>query len=694
MTDVRGRRLVAWAAVAATVAALGAYWWPRGIGVETGWNPHGNAEFLGHSGVVGLEHPQLGLVPDPRQAVIERDVAAVTESRSNVGRLVVAVIEGTDQQPIPATGGRLVCLGESDPWKSTRRFITDSAGEAAFAELLVGQVLVFTDLGATAEGWVVGGETVRLEVPVPACVDVDGIVVDSTGAPVPGAAIWLSGHGSPTLTRLIAESDGSGQFRFRHTAESRSIAAMHPAYLRSAQQQVSAAPSARQRIVLELPDGTPGSLVCRITCARGDVPNCQVSLRPLPIAGQSAGGIFANVATYPIRADDVTEAIEFVALPPGGYELLVEARGHESQSREIQIREHQNFEEIRLSEGGRAEGIVRSAEGHPVAGCEIRVHPVERPGRYECVTNARGEFSIAGLPVGAAVLVASHVHAGRAELDISVRESSPNVLAIALTQGLGIKGRIHSSIPGTAAQIRVGAWRSDSKREILQVASPVNADGSFVLQDLEATIYVVALLAPGPSGQFLRIGTITGVPAGGEFLDVDLDRFPSPSAWVRGRVVDQFGQTVTGAVIAVGSASKKQLYKLDVTSGSFEVGPLLPGDYEMDVACQGYGKVLLDPLTLSPNAGLDLGVVTLSPPGSLVVAIAEPQSFGAKSCELYDARGRSVGSQPVAVVMDFGPLPSAVYTLRWGVASQSHSQAVIVRSGGITRIAIDPDRGN
>lgn len=605
--------------------------------------------------------------------------------------LTIAVVDDVTQVPIPAARGTVVCFGEPDPWKAARGFTADSQGEATLVTLPPGRVRVSTSEGAVASTVVHAGQSVRLEVRVPQCVSVIGVVRDSLGTSVPGAQIWMTGHGNSTLMQQIAQTDESGRFSFRHLAESRWVAAVHPAYLRSVQHRISAAPGQQQQIEIVFPEGRPSALGGEILCVEGDVPDCQILLSPTPVAGQSTGGFFLNVDRYPIRLDCVESKFRIEGLRPGSYDLQVDAVGHVSEARRVEVREPASLEVVRLSEGQVVQGVVLSEEGRPVPDSAVTLVPLEGPGLYECATDDDGRFRIPGVPVGTADVAVRHPVAGRAAAVVVVPCES---VTLDLSRGLRIFGRLESSIPGAAAGVRLGIWRSDSRHELSQSTATTGPEGQFEFGDCEDTSYTLALFAPSVAGRFVRVGKVSDIRPGGGEVVVDLDQFPKPSAWIEGRVVDGFGQTLTAAMLAVGSMDRKATYKLPFRDGRFRLGPLLPGEFLVDVACQGYGKALLDPVVLLPGGTLDLGTVVLTPPGSLRLTTAGGSGGAAASCSLEDRRGRLVARRALTATVDFGSLDSGTYTLTVEVSGQRRVQLVTVHGGDPTVVNLDSAAGN
>lgn len=135
----------------------------------------------------------------------------------------------------------------------------------------------------------------------------------------------------------------------------------------------------------------------------------------------SGAGVAAMVRA--VRDDLPPERLEVLASPDGTFEvpraraaawvLTVEAEGYLPATRTVEVIDRGRgpddveVEPVRLTPGGRVEGTVVDALGHVVARATVRV------GARRAVTDARGEFSVGGLPAGSAEVVASHPAAGQ-----------------------------------------------------------------------------------------------------------------------------------------------------------------------------------------------------------------------------------------------------------------------------------------
>lgn len=335
--------------------------------------------------------------------------------------------------------------------------------------------------------------------------------------------------------------------------------------------------------------------------------------------------------------------------------LRVEARladGAVAQSEIFIVEEGQTRDGIAIDfpSGGDLVATVRSPEGQPVP-CQARLQGGILVDSFGALCDASGALTLKGVPAGQwQILVESRGYeAIRAQVAIAAhRETSA---FYTLSRIGGIAGRVVDShdVPVGGASVGV---RPDSG-PVDTVASA--EDGSFSWQpppDWSGRAVLQALHpAHGPSAQVTAVkGTEVVMHMGAGGL-------------IEGRVEDQSGRAVAGAsVVASGGRFGSEPVGTDSATtvvagadGSFRLGPLRPGAYDLRARADNLPQGLLENMVVSADAThggviirLDAeawlsGLVTGGdglPAAGAAVTVLEPGSGATLGATATDAEGR------------------------------------------------------
>ncbi len=244
--------------------------------------------------------------------------------------------------------------------------------------------------------------------------------VDSRGFPVPGVRVTLRSLRASTPVRRVALSGEDGTLELVGLPPPPwRVEAEHDDYASVVLAQVG---SAEEELRVTLPSGAAIRGEVRDGWEDAAVAGALVTLR---------GG-----ARVRRTRTDAEGKFELPRLPAGDYELLVEHEGYLPAGRPVALAagpvglEDLEIEPVELARGGAVSGEVVDAVGAPVAGAEVAWG--DPPGWAEAVrTDARGGFSMHGLPPGDVSVVARHPAAGETEQPerarVRAREETPGL---------------------------------------------------------------------------------------------------------------------------------------------------------------------------------------------------------------------------------------------------------------------------
>ncbi|MFU8802196.1 MAG: carboxypeptidase regulatory-like domain-containing protein [Bradymonadaceae bacterium] len=282
----------------------------------------------------------------------------------------------------------------------SRRIDTEADGRFSFAGLPVGDVT----LNVRAPGYraesvegvaIEEGETVTYDVIMSAARGIFGRVIDSEGAPAPGASVIFS---SPGKRNHHTRAREDGTFAWDEAPEGAWTAvAVTPAGEPS---EETRAPHGEE-LVLRLRVG--GEVAGRVVDGRGmAVDSYTIAVDYIEVGSLQTYGTRSIPTKRIARADG---QFEFGPLRPGAYRFRVEAPGRApGTSERVTVRAGAltSGVVIRLGEGATVAGRVTSVEtGEPVAGAQVSVfEPTSVFPGNSTRTNDDGEYSLGGVASG------------------------------------------------------------------------------------------------------------------------------------------------------------------------------------------------------------------------------------------------------------------------------------------------------
>ena len=314
-----------------------------------------------------------------------------------------------------------------------------------------------------------------------------------------------------------------------------------------------------------------------------------------------------------------------LGVTPGAATVSIEHAEEQNASRDIVLQPGNNELAIQLQPGGTISGVVRSADGGPLAQAGVRAlakNDLELPARArrylgqsaQTISDRSGLFRLTGLEPGTYFVSAGAPGFARSGPDqpIEIDGQSVNGIDIVLAPGGSITGVVIGLPAADMSQVEITAHQNAR----LNSTRP-DAEGNFTLEDL----------APGPWNIVARKGypytgrtverTVTLTSGGIEvFVELPFDR----GLRLSGQVLVA-GEPMIGGSLAIRLADgeKFQLSRTD-HRGRFEISGLEAGSHTLTIQQDG-GR--MEQRSIDLETDLEGLRIDLQPPGTLTGVILD-----------------------------------------------------------------------
>lgn len=660
--------------------------------------------------------PQPALAA-PEPTALEREELPGSPPRASDDRgALLVTLTWSDGTPAAGVTLDVLCANDPAPREERSSACADERGAVRFDGLFPGPARVELDRGGRHETLVAAGETRELAIQIPEGLDVDGTVVDPTGASVAGAEIWCEGQFSRwPSAMLLATCAADGTFRLRGLHEDASFGARargHRPSVCFTPRGLPVGPGGARTVTLEL-DEAGGRVEGRVLDPDGQ-----------PLAGARVhagqpGGFLVDLpgvdmakvlrATSARPAPVVTGADGLFVLPgdiePGPQPISAAARGFPIWTGGVEVLPDDTARvEIRLERPATISGRVVTDTGEPVA--DARVVAEERERGYtwpvfppsQARTDAEGRFELGWLAPGRREIhanVPDDAGLGEAQAFVECSAGMTSACELVLDAGLAITGQVVDAagrpLSGWNVRGHSGPVRGMEKPRY----DVTDAAGRFVLANLSEGACLIVVSGPDDPVIPAR-ATLDGVLPGEDVVLVVEDAGVRKGRF-HGRIRDVDGQPARDVevVLFAHEGGGSGLYvELDRKTGELS-GEALPGSYVL-VVLRGAGTVgRSDPFDVLEEEDADVGAISLETPGRLEVTVLGLRDGMLENVRFWlDRRGRTGAAlEAVDGILRSGELEPGTYVVKQ-TEREIYLRPVelVVHSGETTRaeLSIEP----
>ncbi len=550
--------------------------------------------------------------PRPRVEKLEVGDRRSIELRLRAGAVVVGHV--TDRE----TGDVLAEVRISVAGSTQKRAVTGPAGDYRLEGLPAGLVSIqaeaddypLTRLGVRIPE---GEREVLQDFALQKGATVSGIVSDSAGLPVRGAAV---GPGFASGRKVKTGEDGRFLLTGLPVERTLILNAEAEGYVagRSGSLRFKAGESF-DGVAIVLSRG--GTVVGRVLRADG-TPAAEANVRLVPL--NRKGGVVRLPSTK--TGPDGQFTIESVL--PGDHRAAATLRGTLGGSADVPGVTEDGVVGgivIELGQADSISGIVTDPAGQPIARAQLSARPVDPipGGRYVSArSNDDGTFSLDGLKAGTYHVSVRSVRGGPEAASVQVPSGTEDVRLTLPAPGL-VSGRVvmPDGSPVAACSIRLSpeGGRGGTVFKRLRAED----QGLFELEGISPGEYsMTASSRDGYTSLKVRVFVGAGEEVSGTLLTLD-----APGR-VTGQVLSETGEPVAGAQVHAalmeqGGASRRM--DRSGPDGRFELTGLRPGTYRIQASRDG--AVALTTGVVVASGMVSQADIRFSPTGSVLVAVVD-----------------------------------------------------------------------
>lgn len=531
--------------------------------------------------------------------------AAAPAIAAEAGFATLVVRVRWNDDPAPTAGVGVVAEPLPENRLHEREGLTDARGELVFQRLRPGKWHVETPFAE--------GQFLDLAAATVVTVDfvgkrtgfVEGVVVDAEQEPVADARIWMSERHGPRNGFEVARTGRDGRFRLAyHTGQH--LGARKAGYAPSRLRQLE---GPLREVVLVLP-AVGGTVRGRVV----DATNEPIANAHLEV-GLSGGwsiqtGQVSETHVFPTAPRLTTDARgEFVCegAAAGDTEVRAWAEGYGPKTERVVVEGGRTAAVVLvLPRGAAVAGVVRDARGRAVADASVavtgRYHDFGRAGT---TADGEGAFRLENLsPGGVSLTVQSNQ--GKCVANVATTAGATTTWnPVVASDERTLAGRIVGPDGQPLAGLRIGPPTEDG---FLQKPVTISdAEGAWVLRGLERTKMTLHVRCD----QAL-LAVRKDVAVGEQPIVITLTNSETPSAWLRGRVVDTDGKPVAARLGVRRSNWTSCPLTQAGADGTFQRGSLPAGNYVITVEADGFGSRQLPVVHLAPDFDLTLPDIVLT----------------------------------------------------------------------------------
>ena len=268
---------------------------------------------------------------------------------------------------------------------------------------------------------------------------------------------------------------------------------------------------------------------------------------------------------------------------------------------------------IVLEQGASLTGRVVDASKQPVPGAEVRVSEATvLSGQVRRVTtDARGEFTMRGLPRRNLLVMAASDDAASATLAIDLATPSKPI-ELVLDQVAAIEGIVvtTSGEPVPEARVVAEPARTESATEQVEArlrgseSAIAGMDGRFRIAPVSPGRYLVRAIRPGAANDLLgmRAGVEVATGAQARIVVDELSR-------LIGKITFADGTPVTSFAVRLGGSS---LRRFQTDTGAFAIDDVPAGKQYVEITGPSFVSQPLVDVSIAPARVTDLGTITVN----------------------------------------------------------------------------------
>ena len=271
---------------------------------------------------------------------------------------------------------------------------------------------------------------------------------------------------------------------------------------------------------------------------------------------------------------DASGKYTITAVPPGTYQVTASKSGYQSSSLTVNVFSETtavaNFSLSQILTPGSITGSVTDAkDGSAISGAQVSA------GTRTVTTDASGKYTVANVPPGTYVVVASKAGYQNSSLTVNVFSGGTALANFSLSQIIlpgSIIGSVTDAKDGSPI---VGATVSDGSRAAL-----TDALGSYTIDNVPPGTYQVVVSNEGCQSSSLTVIVLSGATAVANF---SLSQIILPGS-ITGSVTNvKDGSPIVGAAVSDGTRTATT----DAT-GKYTIADVPPGSYQVTASKEGY----------------------------------------------------------------------------------------------------------
>ncbi len=393
------------------------------------------------------------------------------------------------------------------------------------------------------------GNIIQISSTVASVGTVTGKVTNTAGAPISGASISSDGNGA------ITGSDGA--YTLQLPGGTATLTAALAGYENASESVTVAAGQSTQAATLQIQPNNPGNVTGSVVDGNGAaLSGATVSAAGLSTASAADGSYALNN----LPAGETTIQASLTGFQPGSTSVTVMASAT-TPAPAIML----------ISSSGAIAGSVKSSTGAAIAGASVGF------GGGTTTTDANGNYTLTGVPVGTVQLVASASGFQSVTQSVTVaggKTSTANFALTAVASNGTVTGKITNASSGAIVAGATVSWSGGS------ITS--DASGIYTLTNVPAGTQNITAVKTGYLAHTLAASVVGGATT---TLNIPI----ATAGKISVKVVTSSGAAVSGATITIkGGSISTTVSGVSSSTGIFTTNWIPVGTYTVTVAKSGF----------------------------------------------------------------------------------------------------------